>query len=107
MNPDFPVKVAEPIERPQTCDRPGGYLHPENTNAFFGRCMMDSRIFERRRLLQLFALGLLALPAAALAGCAEGTGSRRPPQFYGGNNGGEKSGGGGGAGAGGGGGAHK
>jgi hypothetical protein len=64
--------------------------------------MMDERILERRRLLQLFALGSLTLPAAVLAGCAEGTGrSYRSPQLYGGGNGGEKSGGGGGPGGGG------
>jgi len=62
--------------------------------------MMDDRIFERRRLLQLFALGSLALPAAALAGCAGGQPPRRRgdrPRSHitghGGNNG--KSGGGG------------
>ena len=67
---------------------------------------MDSRIFERRRLLQLLALGSLALPAAALAGCAQGSGRpSHPPRFYGGgSNSGEKSGGGG---PGGGGGAHR
>jgi hypothetical protein len=56
--------------------------------------MMDSRIFERRRLLQLFALGSLALPVAALAGCTRGSGPAHPPRFYGGgSNAGEKSGG--------------
>jgi len=67
---------------------------------------MNQRIVERRRLLQLFALGSVALPTAVLTGC-ELKGSTRPPRFYnGGSNGGEKSGGGGGPG-GGGGGAHK
>ncbi|HEU4827164.1 MAG TPA: hypothetical protein VFS85_11845 [Dongiaceae bacterium] len=61
---------------------------------------MDERILERRRFLQLFAIGSFTVPAAILAGCAEGGGrSARPPRFHGGNNGGEKSGGGGGAGA--------
>jgi hypothetical protein len=61
--------------------------------------MMDQPIFERRRLLQLFALGSVTLPAALLAGC-ETSGTSRPPRFYnGGSNGGEKSGGGGGPGA--------
>ena len=62
---------------------------------------MDERILERRRLLQLFAMGSLILPAAVFAGCATGTGAgrTRPPRFHGGNNGGEKSGGKGGAGA--------
>ena len=47
---------------------------------------MDNRILERRRLLQLFMLGSLAVPAVALAGCATGSGQRtRPPQFGGGN----------------------
>lgn len=49
--------------------------------------MMDNRILERRRLLQLFVLGSLAVPAVAIAGCATGSGRRtRPPQFGGGNN---------------------
>jgi hypothetical protein len=61
--------------------------------------MMDNRILERRRLLQLFMLGSLAVPAVALAGCASGGGRRqRPPQF-GGSGGGEKSGNNGGPGA--------
>ncbi|HEY1385856.1 MAG TPA: hypothetical protein VGF43_19680 [Dongiaceae bacterium] len=60
---------------------------------------MDQRIVERRRLLQLFALGSVALPAALIAGC-ETRGTTRPPRFYnGGSNGGEKSGGNGGPGA--------
>jgi hypothetical protein len=67
---------------------------------------MDQPSVERRRLLQFFALGSIAVPAAALAGCAQGSGSpmTRPRRRGGGNNGGEKSGGGGGAGGGGGGG---
>jgi hypothetical protein len=61
--------------------------------------MMDDRILERRRLLQLFMLGSLAVPAVALVGCASGGGRRqRPPQF-GGSGGGEKSGNNGGPGA--------
>ena len=48
---------------------------------------MDNGILERRRLLQLLALGSLTVPAVALAGCASGSGRRtRPPQFGGGNN---------------------
>jgi hypothetical protein len=62
--------------------------------------MMDSRILERRRLLQLFILGSLAVPAVALAGCATGSGRRtRPPHFGGGSN--DKSGNNGGSGGGG------
>lgn len=66
---------------------------------------MDQQAPARRRLLQLFILGSIALPAAALAGCAQGAGvpmTRPRRRGGGGNNGGEKSGGGGGAGAGGG-----
>jgi hypothetical protein len=60
--------------------------------------MMDNRILERRRLLQLFILGSLAVPALALAGCGTGSGRRtRPPQFGGGNN--DKNGNNGGPGA--------
>lgn len=61
---------------------------------------MDKEILERRRLLQWIALGALAVPAVALAGCASGGGSR-PPNFRtgGGNRGGEKGGGRGGPGA--------
>jgi hypothetical protein len=60
--------------------------------------MMDNRILERRRLLQLFVLGSLAVPAVALAGCASGSGRRtRPPQFGGGNS--DKNGNNGGPGA--------
>jgi hypothetical protein len=63
----------------------------------FKRCEMDKGIVDRRRLLQWIALGSLAVPAAALAGCASGGGTR-PPDFRtgGGNRGGEKGGGGGG-----------
>lgn len=47
---------------------------------------MDKRILERRRLLRLFMLGSLAVPAVVLAGCAAGSGRRaQPPQFGGGN----------------------
>jgi hypothetical protein len=60
---------------------------------------MDERILERRRFLQLFAIGSFTVPAVILAGCAEGARRARPPRVHGGNNGGEKSGGGGGAGA--------
>jgi hypothetical protein len=65
---------------------------------------MDQQPPARRRLLQLVMLGSIALPAIALAGCAQGTSSSTRPRRRGGggNNGGEKSGGGGGAGAGGG-----
>jgi hypothetical protein len=57
---------------------------------------MDQKFVERRRLLQWFALGSLAAPVAALAGCAA-RGGTRPPDFRtgGGNRGGEKSKGGG------------
>ena len=66
------------------------------------RCMMDKVISERRRLLRFLALGSLAVPAIALAGCASGSGRRqRPPQFGGGNNDKPNNGGGfGGAGSG-------
>jgi len=59
---------------------------------------MDQPKFERRNLLQFLALGSLALPAAALAGCAQGSAPTRPPRrmYGGGSNAGEKSGGGGG-----------
>ena len=61
--------------------------------------MMDKDILERRRLLQLLALGSVAVPTMAVAGCATGAGKgQRPPQFGGGNSGG-KSGNGGGPGA--------
>ena len=59
---------------------------------------METRILERRRVLRLVALGSLAAPAIALAGCATGGGRTRPPMFGGGNSGG-KSGNGGGPGA--------
>jgi hypothetical protein len=60
--------------------------------------MMGNRILERRRLLQLFMLGSLAVSAVALAGCASGSGRRtRPPQFGGGNS--DKNGNNGGPGA--------
>ena len=58
---------------------------------------MDKDILERRRMLRLFALGAIAVPAITLAGCASGSGRRtRPPQFGGGNN--DKAGNGGGMG---------
>ena len=57
---------------------------------------MGRDTFERRRLLQLLALGSLALPVVALAGCAQGSGPSHSPRFYGGGgDAGEKSGGGG------------
>jgi hypothetical protein len=60
--------------------------------------MMDKRILDRRRMLQLFMLGSLAVPAGALAGCATGSGRRaRPPRFGGGNS--DKNGNNGGPGA--------
>jgi hypothetical protein len=54
---------------------------------------MDQEIVERRRLLRWIALGSLAVPAVALAGCASG--GARQPNFRtgGGNRGGEKGGG--------------
>jgi hypothetical protein len=60
---------------------------------------MDKGIVDRRRLLHWLALGSLAAPAVALAGCASGGGTR-PPNFRtgGGNRGGEKGGGNGGPG---------
>ena len=62
---------------------------------------MSQQIVERRRLLQFFALGSIAVPAAALAGCAQSGSPARPRRRSGGgNSGGEKSGGGGGGGAG-------
>jgi hypothetical protein len=47
----------------------------------FNRCMMTSRIFERRRLLQGLALAPLAMSSATLAACARGAGAQRPPNF--------------------------
>ena len=35
---------------------------------------MDQQFVERRRLLQFLALGSIAVPAATLAGCAQGSG---------------------------------
>jgi len=59
---------------------------------------MESHVLERRRLLQLFTLGSLAVSALALAGCSTGSGRRaRPPQFGGGNS--DKNGNNGGPGA--------
>jgi hypothetical protein len=57
---------------------------------------MDNGIVDRRRLLQWFALGSLAVPAIALAGCAQGVTARPPRRGGGGNRGGEKGGTGGG-----------
>jgi hypothetical protein len=57
---------------------------------------MDDGILGRRRLSGLFATGSLAVPAAILAGCAEGARGTRPPRFRGGGNG-DKAGGGPGA----------
>lgn len=57
---------------------------------------MDQKIRERRRLLQFLMLGSMALPAVALAGCAQKPGTRpTKPRRYGGggSQGGEKSGG--------------
>ena len=71
------------------------YMHI-HTMAHFSRCMMENRILERRRLLQLVALGSLAMPALAVAGCATGGRRAQPPQFGGGNS--DKSGNGGGPG---------
>ena len=68
------------------------YMHI-HTMAHFSRCMMENRILERRRLLQLVAL---AVPALAVAGCATGGRRAQPPQFGGGNS--DKSGNGGGPG---------
>ena len=62
---------------------------------------MNQQVIERRRLLQLLMLGSIAVPAVALAGCAQSNSGRpaRPPRRYGGgNNGGENAGGGGGLG---------
>ncbi len=64
---------------------------------------MGKGTMERRRVLQLFTLGSLAVPAVVLSGCTMGAGNARAPRNWGGgNNGGEKSGGGGGIGGGGG-----
>lgn len=63
----------------------------------FSRCMMKTRILERRRALRLIALSSLAAPAIALAGCATGGGRTRPPMFGGGNS--DKNGNNGGPGA--------
>lgn len=60
---------------------------------------MDDQIFERRRFLQVFALGSVALPAVALAGCATGSGPAPRRRLHGGGSSGEKSGNGGGPGA--------
>jgi hypothetical protein len=52
---------------------------------------MDKRIVDRRRLLQWIALGSVAAPALALAGCVQGGGGRPPRRMSGGGNrGGEK-----------------
>lgn len=62
---------------------------------------MNKQIVERRRLLQFLMLGSMAVPAVALAGCAEGSGvptTRPRRRGGGGNQGSEKSGGGGGLG---------
>ena len=59
---------------------------------------MDSPMLERRRLLQLFTLGSLALPTAMLAGCAQGSGGSTPPRRFHGGGGNDKGGGGGGMG---------
>jgi hypothetical protein len=60
--------------------------HMDSTIRLFRRCMMDAPLLERRRLLRFLALGSVAVPAMAVAGCASGGGRRaRPPQF-GGNN---------------------
>jgi hypothetical protein len=63
---------------------------------------MDKGIVDRRRLLQWIALGSVAVPAIALAGCVQG-GVARPPRRMsgGGNRGGEKGGGNNGGGPGG------
>jgi len=71
------------------------YMHI-HTMAHFSRCMMENGILNRRRLLQLVALGSLAVPVMALVGCSTGGGRTRPPQFGGGNS--DKSGNGGGPG---------
>jgi len=64
---------------------------------------MGKGTVERRRVLQLFTLGSLAVPAVVLSGCTMGSGNPGAPRNWGGgNNGGEKSGGGGGIGGGGG-----
>ncbi len=59
---------------------------------------MDKQIVERRRLLQWWILGAMAVPVAVIAGCAQGANSpqRRRRGYGGGNTSGEKSGGGGG-----------
>ena len=57
---------------------------------------MHNGIVDRRRLLQWLALGSLAVPTAALAGCAQGRAGRPPRRGGGGNRGGEKGGTGGG-----------
>ena len=81
------------------CIAAGGrptYMHSHNA-LHFNRCMMETPILERRRLLRLVVLSSLAAPAIALASCATG-GRRQIPRIYGGNSGG-KSGNGGGPGA--------
>ena len=62
---------------------------------------MDKGIVNRRRLLQWIALGSVAVPAIALAGCTQGGGGRPPRRTGGGNRGGEKNGGNNGGGPGG------
>jgi hypothetical protein len=59
---------------------------------------MDKDILDRRRLLQWFVHGSLAVPAVLLAGCATGTRSTRPRRVGGGGGGTDKSGNGGGMG---------
>jgi len=63
---------------------------------------MDKGIVARRRLLQWIALGSVAAPAIALAGCVQGSGGRPPRRMSGGgSNAGEKGGGNNGGGPGG------
>ena len=59
---------------------------------------MDKRIVDRRRLLQWIALGSVAAPAIALAGCVQGGGGRPPRRMSGGGNKGGERGDGGGSG---------
>ena len=74
----------------------------QKAGSYFGGWMMDRQNFERRRVLQAFTLGSIAVAAAALGGCAAaGTGARPPRKWQGGGSSSGKSGNGGGPGAGG------
>lgn len=70
----------------------------QKAGSYFGGWMMDRQNFERRRVLQAFTLGSIAMVAAVVGGCAAGSGARPPRQWQGGGGSSNKSGGGPGAG---------